>query len=218
MENDQLRDLNQQLKELLETYNNETKRLRLDFEHREAQFKAREADLKTALVAQEKKMVEKVLEGIEYKQQGYTNPGFDFVGKMDKDFEELRQKRREIAEQINNPDAEKVSDPSINRFQNPVAPPVDQTQNIKPATPVAKVSTPQNVEISQSKLPSFVQPKPSSSLPLSTKPESLPPATNKPQTPVVTKPAQVPTPVPTTKPKTLADEIDNDFLDDFEDL
>lgn len=93
-----LKDLNSQLKDLLATYNNEAKKLREDFERREMDYQNKIAELNKALILQEKKMVDKVIESIDMKHQSYHNKNveFDYMAKMDEEYDKLRQKERKF--------------------------------------------------------------------------------------------------------------------------
>ena len=95
-----MKDLNSQLRDLLSTYNHESKKLREDFERRELEYQNKISELNKALILQEKKMVDKVIESIEMKHQSYNqkNVEFDFMAKMDEEYDKLKSKRKEISE------------------------------------------------------------------------------------------------------------------------
>lgn len=190
-DNQNLKDLNVQLKELLATYNNEAKKLREDFERRELDYQNKVAELNKALILQEKKMVDKVIESIDMKHQSYhqKNVEFDYMAKMDEEYEKLRHKRKEISDKLNQPEG-------ISYVIEEKKPPVD----------VRRPTEPQ---------PKTEPPKSSGTLPPTTKPVIQ--TTPKPSTlPAPTKFSNAPTPEAKT-PKKLTDEID-DFDDDFLDI
>lgn len=106
VDNQNLKDLNTQHKELLATYNNEAKKLRDDFQRREIEYQNKVAELNKALILQEKKMVDKVIESIDMKHQSYHNKHveFDYMAKMDEEYDKLKQKRKEITEKLKDQD------------------------------------------------------------------------------------------------------------------
>lgn len=187
-DNQNLKELNSQLKELLATYNNEAKKLREDFERRELDYQTKVAELNKALILQEKKMVDKVIEGIDMKHQSYHNKHveFDFMAKMDEEYEKLRHKRREINDKLK---------------EQEVIPPVPE--------PKPQVSRPEIKEIVE------VEPyKPSATLPPTSKPTVQP--TKVTPAPGSNKFSNAPTPE-VKSPKKIVDEID-DFDEDFLDI
>jgi|JFJP01.1.fsa_nt_gi hypothetical protein len=90
--------MNDQLKDLLKTYNLETKKLRDDFEHREQEMKAKVAELSRTLILQEKKLIERMIEGLDSKHQMYNADRFEFdvLGKMDQEFDDMKHKRKQL--------------------------------------------------------------------------------------------------------------------------
>lgn len=196
-DNQNLKDLNSQLKELLATYNNEAKKLREDFERRELDYQGKIAELNKALILQEKKMVDKVIESIDMKYQTYHNKDaeFDFVAKMDEEYDKLRNKRKEISGKLQDkPSVETSQIPKALEIRPKPAEdrPIKQIETIKPE-PIIK---------------------PAATLPPTTKPVVQP---VKPSTlPTQGKFSNAPAPIKDS-PKQLAAEID-DFDDDFLDI
>lgn len=217
MENQQLRDINEQLKDLLSTYNNETRKMREDYERKDAEFRNREAELKRALVAQEKKMVDKVMESIDYRQQGYNKASdFDVVGKMSKEFDLLRQKREEIAAQLG-ADTDKLFVPGIVTTQpveaSYVPKPVDKLQAAQQAPGAdggARKPTPGT-------LSPDAQPRQTATTTNLVKPAMGLPATKADATPKAVPPEPVAPQAPAKAPR-LSEKIDDDFMDDFDDI
>lgn len=103
-ENQSLKDMNEQLKDLLRTHNEENRKLRADFEERENELKGKIGELSRALILNEKKLVERVIEGIDSKHQVFHGNRFEFdvMGKMDKEYEDLQKNRMKITEEIKN--------------------------------------------------------------------------------------------------------------------
>lgn len=98
--------MNNQLRDLLETYNTESKKLRDNYEKREVEYQTKISELNKLLILQEKKMVDKVIESIEMKHQAYHGKGveFDYMNKMDEEYEKLRNKRKDIASKLSEKD------------------------------------------------------------------------------------------------------------------
>lgn len=127
------------MRDLLNTYNNEGKKLRVDFERREEEYERKIADLNKALLLQEKKMVDKVIESIDFKHNAYLGRAeqSEFLGRLDKDFEAIRNKRREIQEQIDKDEPKQQATPTPTQPSRVV--PVPQTEQSAPAhTPAPK--------------------------------------------------------------------------------
>ena len=91
---------------MLNTYNNESKKLRSDYEKKEEDYERKIAELNKALLLQEKRMVDKVIESIDFKHNAYLGRAAEseFIGRLDKDFEAMRQKRKEIHQQMEKED------------------------------------------------------------------------------------------------------------------
>lgn len=98
--------MNGQLRDLLNTYNNESKKLRNDYEKKEEDYERKIAELNKALLLQEKRMVDKVIESIDFKHNAYLGRAAEseFIGRLDKDFEAMRQKRKEMHQQMEKED------------------------------------------------------------------------------------------------------------------
>jgi hypothetical protein len=94
------------LRDLLNTYNNEGKKLRADFDRREEEYEKKIAELNKALLLQEKRMVDKVIESIDFKHNAYLGRAeeSEFIGRLDRDFEAMRVKRKEIQEKMEKDD------------------------------------------------------------------------------------------------------------------
>lgn len=137
-----LKDLNSQLKDLLATYNNEAKKLREDFERREMDYQNKIAELNKALILQEKKMVDKVIESIDMKHQSYHNKNveFDYMAKMDEEYDKLRQKRKEISEKLK--DKDPIQTPPSLQPQKPELKQTTEVENIKPGTSLPPTTKP----------------------------------------------------------------------------
>lgn len=184
-----MKDMNNQLRDLLATYNAESKKLRDDYERREIDYQTKIAELNKALILQEKKMVDKVIESIEMKHQSYHGKGaeFDYMNKMDEEYEKLRNKRKDITKTLEDPD---ILETPINESTKPALPKKDL------ATP--KVEPKQTLPASDPKK-DVTFPQPGRLIPEKARPPSQ-------------KFSNSPTP-PENQTKKLSDEID-----DFDDL
>ena len=150
-ENQSLKDMNEQLKDLLQTYNLETKKLRADFEQRELEMKAKVAELSRALILQEKKLVERVIEGLDSKHQMYNADRFEFdvLGKMDEEFDDLKRKRQQIETDFSKKaqaGLDSLARPATLTPQRPAPAPASaqprEKQDLKPAVPVQQQPAP----------------------------------------------------------------------------
>ncbi len=139
--------MNEQLKDLLKTYNLETKKLREDFELREQEMKAKVGDLSRALILQEKKLIERMIEGLDSKHQMYNADRFEFdvLAKMDDEFEDLKRKRQQPdsdfpkkLQAAGNPPAQ----PAPQLPQKPAPAPAPQSQSKPETKPVAPARQP----------------------------------------------------------------------------
>lgn len=97
-----MREINQQLKDLISTMNSETRKSREEFALREEEHKAKIAELSRALILQEKKMIDKVIEGIDIKHQTFNQRGIEdeMMARIQEESNKMRGKRREILEQL----------------------------------------------------------------------------------------------------------------------
>lgn len=187
-ENQNLKDLNNQLRDLLSTYNAESKKLREDFERRELDYQNKVAELNKALILQEKKMVDKVIESIEMKHQSYHGRGteFEYMNRMDEEFDKLKNKRKEITKNLEEPDELEVP-----IYENIAPQPAKKTtERLIPKKTKQDLEMKKDLEIPH--------------------PTKLEPGKAQPQS---QKFSNSPTP-PETQTKKLSDEIDD--FDDFE--
>lgn len=140
-ENDNMKEINQQLKDLLGTMNSETRKSREEFALREEEYKAKIAELSRALILQEKKMIDKVIEGIDIKHQTFNQRGIDddVMARIQEESSKMRSKRREIMEQLDDSvDAKRASErrKSIRKNQSGALPDVRTSQFGKEKAPI----------------------------------------------------------------------------------
>jgi hypothetical protein len=139
--------MNEQLKDLLKTYNLETKKLRDDFEQREQEAKAKVAELSRALILQEKKLIERMIEGLDSKHQMFNADRFEFdvLGKMDEEFDDMKKKRQQLETDFAKKaqtGLESLAGPAPQRPQKPPQVQPQEKAQVAPAAPVPQPAAP----------------------------------------------------------------------------
>jgi hypothetical protein len=103
------KELNSQLKDMLNTMNGESRKIREESERRETELRGKINELSKALILQEKKMVDKVIESIDNKHT-YAMTGnaafgdpTSLLNQFDQELENMKMKRRELEQVMDTP-------------------------------------------------------------------------------------------------------------------
>lgn len=99
-ENENSKDMNNQLKDLLKTYTDEINRQKSDFNYKEDDLHRQIKDLRMALANQERKMIDNVIEGIDMKHQQFNHQSDDWMAQMDREVDRMKDNRKKLQQAL----------------------------------------------------------------------------------------------------------------------